>query len=130
MEKAVCDSFVIGFGIFNLLNRLVPPAVIQIVIGIVIIVCGWVLVEAVLYLLAAALLIIGGLLLYDKLKNRVHYIKPWMQIFDYALPIGMLLIGGLFLFNQTAAKDVLLVICGILTILEGAVLLVNTLLED
>lgn len=120
----------IGFGIIDLLQHQIPPAVIKMVIGAVIIVCGWVLVEAVLYILAALMLILGGLLLYDKLKNRVHYQKMWMALLDYALPAGLLLIGALLLFNQTAARDVILVICGILTTIEGAVTLINALTDD
>lgn len=120
----------IGFGVIDLLQHQIPPAVIKMVIGAVIIVCGWVLVEAVLYILAALMLILGGLLLYDKLKNRVHYQKLWMAFLDYALPAGLLLIGGLLLFNQTAARDVILVICGILTTIEGTVTLINALSDD
>ena len=52
----------IGFGVIDLLQHQIPPAVIKMVIGAVIIVCGWVLVEAVLYILAALMLILGGLL--------------------------------------------------------------------
>ena len=42
----------IVFGIVDLIEKLVPPAVVKMVSGVIVIVCGWVLVEAVLYILA------------------------------------------------------------------------------
>ena len=54
----------ITFGVFDFFHNLVPPAVIKTVIGAIVILCGWVIVEAVLYVLAAALFIVGILLLY------------------------------------------------------------------
>ena len=52
----------IAFAVLDLCNRLVPPAVIKAVVGIVIILCGWTIIEAVLYILAAILLVAGILL--------------------------------------------------------------------
>ena len=38
----------IAFGLVDLWNRLIPPAVVKMVVGAIVILCGWVIVEAVL----------------------------------------------------------------------------------
>lgn len=120
----------IAFGALDIFHREVPPAVIKIVVGVLIIVCGWVLVEAVLYIAAAFLLIAGILLLYDKIKKRVVCDTPILTALEYALPTLCVLIGILFLFHQAVAIEIIFVLSGILTLVEGGVLLVNALLED
>ena len=60
----------IAFGIMDLFDRLFPPAVIKLVVGLVVILCGWVIVGAVLYVVAALLIIAGILLLYEKYDTR------------------------------------------------------------
>ena len=62
----------IAFGVVDFCNVLIPPAVIKTVVGAIVILCGWVIVEAVLYVLAAILLIAGILLLYDKIRNKTN----------------------------------------------------------
>ena len=119
----------IVFGIMDIFSSLVPPAVVKIVVGALIILCGWVIVKAVLYIVAAALLIIGILMLYDKIKKKV-YCKDLLQaIFEFAVPVLFVLIGVMFLFHQGKSVEWVFIISGILTIAEGAVLLVNALLE-
>ena len=53
----VAGISLIVLGIIDLVDRLVPPAVVKIVAGALVVLCGWVIVEAVLYILAAILLI-------------------------------------------------------------------------
>ena len=69
---SVAGVALIALGILDVFNRLIPPAVVKGVAGALIIICGWVLVEAVLYIVAALLLISGILLLYDKIKKGVR----------------------------------------------------------
>lgn len=121
---------VIVLGIIDLLQTMVPPAVVKIVVGGLIILCGWVLVEAVLYLVAAILLIGGILLLYDKIKRRVHCFKLWQTIVEYAIPSMLIFIGVLLLFNQGETINFIFVFSGILTVIEGGLLLVNALVEE
>ena len=47
----------IVLGVVDIVNKLVPPAVVKMVSGTLVILCGWALVEAVLYILAGGLLI-------------------------------------------------------------------------
>ena len=120
----------IAFGVLDLWHSLVPPAVLKIVTGVVIILCGWLLVQAVLYIVAALLLAVGILLLYDKLKKKVCYKAWYLTLMEYATPSLMILIGVLFLFYQTGIVDFIFIVSGIFTLLEGGVLLANAFIEE
>ena len=120
----------IVFGALDVFHREVPPAVIKIVTGALLIVCGWVLIEAVLYIAAAILLIAGILLLYDKIKKRVVCDTLLLTALEYAVPSLFVLIGFLLLFHQAVAIEIIFVFSGILTLIEGGVLLANALLEE
>ena len=122
---SIAGACLIVLGIVDLFHRYVPPAVIKIVSGIVIIVCGWVLVEAVLYIVAAMLLIAGTLLLYDKIKKRVRCDTLLWTVLEYALPSVFIVIGALLLCHQVFALEIIFVITGILTLIEGSILLVE-----
>ncbi len=122
---SIAGACLIVLGVVDICHRYVPPAVIKIVSGILIIVCGWALVEAVLYIVSAMLLIAGILVLYDKIKKRVHCDTLFRTVLEYALPSVFILIGCLLLFHQTVALEIIFVLTGILTLIEGAILLVE-----
>lgn len=120
----------IVLGVVDIVQQSAPPAVIKIVSGIFVIVCGWTVVEAVLYIVAAALLILGILLLYDKIKHRVICANLLYAICEYAVPIVCILLGILLLFHRGAAVNFVFIGCGILTIIEGGLILFNTFSEE
>ena len=114
-------------GIMDLLSRAIPTALVKMVGGVVIIVCGWALFSAVLYILAAVLLILGLLLIYYKFKHKIVGRTPFYTFCEYIVPVFYLIIGGLLLFNQAGSVNVILVICGVLTIIQGGLFLFNSL---
>ena len=120
----------IVFGALDFFHHFIPPAVIKVVSGTLIIVCGWVLVEAVLYLASAMLLIFGILLLYDKLKKGIVCDSWLFTLLEYAAPVFCIAIGALFLFHQAFAIELVFIIAGIFTTLEGAAQLINALSDD
>ena len=61
----------IALGVVDIVHDKIPTAVVKIVVGALMIVCGWTIIEAVLYIVAGLVLICGFLLLYDKLKKHV-----------------------------------------------------------
>ena len=122
---SIAGACLVVLGIVDLFHRCVPPAVIKIISGIVIIVCGWVLVEAVLYIVAAMLLIAGTLLLYDKIKKRVRCETLLKTVLEYVLPSVFIVIGCLLLCHQAFALEITFVVTGILTLIEGSILLVE-----
>ena len=76
-----------------------------------------------------AILIFGILLVYYKVKKRVRGRTPFHTLCEYAIPAFFIAIGLLLLFHRSAAVEIVLVICGVLTVLEGGVFLFNTLSE-
>ena len=119
----------IVLGIIDLVNKLVPPAVVKIVAGALVVLCGWVIVEAVLYILAAILLIFGILLLYYNIKNNVRGCTFWETILEYATPSICIAIGILLLFHTGAIVNFVFIASGVLAFLEGCIMLYEALIN-
>ena len=115
----------IVFGVVDMIQSLIPPAVIKIVGGFLLIISGWLVVEAVLYVLAACLLVFGILLLYDELKHGSRCGAGLRNICLYAVPSICIFLGVLLLFQQSLTLSFIFVVGGVLTIIEGALLLFN-----
>lgn len=115
----------IVLGVMDLVQKRIPPAVVHLVVGIIIIVCGWAIVGAVLYLLAGVLLIAGILLLYEKMKAHVKCTTWYYTLCEYAVPVLCIVIGILLLFNQGNTVNWVFVVSGIVTIVEGGLLFVD-----
>ncbi len=120
----------IAFGILDFINKRIPPAVVKTVAGVVVIVCGWAIVGAVLYVVAGVLLIAGILLLYEKIKAKTRCATWYLTLCEYAMPALFIVIGILLLFNQGNTVDWVFILSGCFTVAEGGVLLVNALSDD
>ena len=120
----------IAFGVMDLFDRLFPPAVIKLVVGLVVILCGWVIVGAVLYVVAALLIIAGILLLYEKIRSKDTCSSLFYTLCEYAIPAVFLVIGTLFLFNQGNTVSWVFLLGGAFTIVEGGLLLVGAFSSD
>ena len=120
----------IVFGVIDLINKNFPHAVVKIVCGVVIIICGWVIVSAVLYVLAGLLLIAGILLLYEKIRCGKKAETLLKTIIEYAIPVLCIVIGILLMFNQNNTVKLVFIFGGILTIIEGGLLLAGAVLDD
>lgn len=126
----IAGGCLIVVGVVDACNRLLPPAVIKIVSGLLLIICGWAVVRAVLYIVAALLLVGGILLLYDKIKRRCKCEKLLFTISEYATIGIMIFIGFLLLFHQAQAVNVIFIVSGVLTIIEGGLLLANAFNQE
>lgn len=113
----------IVFGIADVIENAIPPAVIKIVGGVLTIICGWWLVEAVLYVLSAVLLICGILLLYDKIKRKVRCDSFLAAACEYAATVVCIAVGFLLLFHQKLSVNFIFVFSGLLTLVAGGVML-------
>lgn len=120
----------ISFGVMDLFSRLFPPAVIKLVVGLVVVLCGWVIVEAVLYVVAALLIIAGILLLYEKIRSKDTCATLFYTLCEYAIPAVFLVIGTLFLFNKGSGTTWVFYLSGAFTIVEGGLLLVGAFASD
>ena len=120
----------VALGVMDLLNKLVPPAVVKLVAGVVVVICGWAIISAVLYVVAAGLIIVGILMLYEKVRNHAQCATLWQTVCEYAMPAVFLVIGILLLFNQGNTVAWVFIISGILTVLEGGLLLIDAFYDD
>ena len=128
--SVVAGISLIVLGLVDLFADGVAPAVVKIVVGLMVIICGFAVVRAVVYVVSAALLIVGILLLYDKLKNGTRCMDVSQKICEIALPSICILIGILLLFHNAKLMNMIFVICGILSLVEGGLILFNALGED
>ena len=120
----------IAFGIIQWIKGQIVLAIIKAVIGIVLIICGWTVVSAVLYVLAAAVMITGILLLYEQLKNQGCGATLLQKIAAFAYPIVCILIGFFLLFNNDNEAQWVFIVSGSLTVLEGGLLLLSAFALD
>ena len=116
----------IVLGVIELLQKCVTPAVIKIVFGGLIIFFGWTIVTAVVYIIAAMILIVGILALYDCIRFKLRGLSGEELVRTLLTPVVCILIGLTLFFNQW---DWIFVLAGILTVLEGGVILWNVLCE-
>ncbi len=117
----------IAFGILDMIEKRIPPAVVKTVVGVIIIICGWAIVSAVLYILAGVLLVAGILLVYEKCKTRVRCATWYHTLVEYAVPLLCIVIGVLLLFNQGNTVGWVFVVSGSFTVIEGGFLLIDAL---
>ena len=88
------------------------------------------MVSAVLYVLAAAVMITGILLLYEQLKNQGCGATLLQKIAAFAYPIVCILIGFFLLFNNDNEAQWVFIFSGSLTVLEGGLLLFSAFALD
>ncbi len=117
-------------GVVDIFSHSVPLALVKIIAGVLLTICGWALVEAVLYILSGILLIFGSLVLYDQIKNHPHCNSLWQKLLVYATPVICIAIGILLLFHRESTLNFIFIVSGVLSVVEGGVLLITSFLEE
>lgn len=114
-------------GVMDFLNKDNVQGGIKLAAGIIAIALGWLIVDIVLYLVAAILVVVGGVGLYHEIKWNVHC-KWTVDVFlIYVKPSLCVIIGLLLFFNAFAWA---FYVAGAITVLEGCVLLVDALRKE
>ncbi len=126
----VAGGCCIALGVVDIFNRRVAQSVIKLISGLLLIICGWALVEAVLYILAGILLIFGILAVYDKIRSGCGHTTLLKAVLSYAVPVISIALGLLLLFQSLADVGVLLIISGVLLIVAGVMILIESLLWE
>ena len=116
----------VSLGLIELVRKDVTSAVIKIAMGSLIIFLGWMLVSAIVYLLATLLLILGVLTAYDYARCRLKFTRFLEAIFELIPSILCLLIGIILFFN---AFEWCFIVAGILTVFLGGFVFGTTLSE-
>ena len=108
-------------GILSILANIKEVGIIKIIVGVVLIVMGWVVGVAILYVLSVLFILYGILNLYNLIKAKVT------SILLYVMPIMQLVIGVALLFNMGRTVNVIFIIIGICLIIDGIIELVGVL---
>lgn len=120
----------VALGVLDVIKGTLPTALLKILFGLIVAVCGWFLVEAVFYVIAACLLALGGYVLYKRLRENRCDGAPLSLICEYALPVVSIAVGVLLLLHQTALMNIIFVLCGLLTVLAGVTLFLCTAQDE
>lgn len=125
----VAGVSLILLGVVDIFDKCIPQSIVKILSGVFVIICGWVAVRAVLYIVSAVLLIGGILLLYEKIKNGAKNTQLPYIVCEYAKIILCIVIGVLFLFHRGTAVVFVFNAGGVLALLEGGVILIDAFSE-
>jgi len=132
LKRDVISYAMTAFGIvmiilavLDLVDRLVVPAIIKAVIGVMAIVFGWVIVSAALYIMAALLIIYGLVQVYELARTHVKANRVGYTILIYAIPLASVAAGLCLLFYQNGTVDWVFIVTGVLLIIEGVLSLAD-----
>ncbi len=126
----ILGSICIAFGLMDFFNRAWVLAIVKGVIGGVVILFGIFALTAVLYLLAGCMLVLGVLLLYERIKARGYCVSLFQKIIAYTLPCVCLLVGVFLLFSGSKENAWVLVVNGVLVFIGGGLLFVDGIVND
>ena len=123
VAMTILGVVLIVLAVLDLLDHQTFPAIVKAVFGVVVLIFGWAITTAALYLLAAVLLIWGIYELYAKLKVHLKGNSVWLTVMLYIAPILNILLGLLLLFNQNGTVAWVFIVTGVLLIVDGVMLL-------
>lgn len=127
IAMTVIGVAMIVMGVLDAIDHRVPPAIVKCVFGVVLIAFGLLLMEVVLYLLAAALVIYGSIELYNNIRYKVRGYVLWDTVIMYATPVMWLIIGMLLFFNMNATVEGVFIAAGIFMLIQAVLLFVEEL---
>lgn len=104
--------------VIDFVNKQTQAGIIKTIIGVVILVLGWVFVEIALYLIAGVLIILGisqiiSAIKLSKLCNAVQ------KVFMFVKPVATLAAGLCLFFNKGGTMDWIFFLVGVLILIEG-----------
>ena len=127
VAMTVLGVVLIVMAVLDLLDHQPFPAIVKAVFGVVVLVFGWAITTAALYILAAVLLIWGIYELYAKLRVHLKGNTVGLTVMLYIAPILNILLGLLLLFNQGGTVAWVFIVVGVLLIVDGVMLLCGAL---
>ena len=111
--------------VVDLIDRIIPAAIVKAVIGVLAIVFGWVLVSAALYVMAALLIIYGLVQIYEMIRAKVKASKAVYTLLLYAVPAASIAAGLCLFINQSGTITWVFILTGVLLLIEGVLSLAN-----
>lgn len=111
------------WGVLDLFDRKIETALLKIAGGAAAILFGWLIVSAVLYVLAVALMIFGVWLLYVRIRESKGCVPVGEVILHCALPVACMLTAFFLFFNDGGAAAWAFILSGICMVIVGGLFL-------
>ena len=121
----VFGAVLVVLAVVDLIDHIIPAAIIKAVIGVLAIVFGWTLFSAALYILAALLIIYGLVQIYELARAKVRASKGAYTLLIYAVPAVSIAAGLCLFINQGGTVTWVFILTGVLLIIEGVLSLAN-----
>lgn len=115
----VCGIAVLISALMDFIGKRMESGAVKAVIGVCILVFGWVFVELAFYILAAAIIIMGVTQIVNIRKYGPHGVTFKDNAFIYGKSVLTVIAGACLLFNQGGAINGVFIATGILLIVEG-----------
>ncbi len=119
----ILGAALIVAAVLDLIKQDWISCIIKAIIGVVVIVFGWVLLDAARIVLAVVVLIYGALQVFDAIKNVASNKSLLAKILSFIQPVIVVVIAICLFINSPA----LYIVAGVFFILEGALGLVSEL---
>lgn len=112
--------------LFDFVNKFTNIGIVKAVIGLCILVFGWMFINLALYILAASIIVMGLLQIANIHRFAPINLTMKESIMLYIKPIVTVLAGACLFFNQGGTISWIFVVTGILLIAEGVLELVDS----
>ena len=120
----IIGAVAIIMGIVDLANKRTTPGFVKAVVGVCVIVFGWMFVDIALYLVAAVLLIQGLTQIVAAVKNKATN-NAIQKVIAAIRPLACVVAGVCLLFNKGGTVDWIFILTGILMTVDGVLALAD-----
>ena len=119
---SIAGIMLLVLGVLDVLSKDTLIGMIKFVFGVLVLALGWLIVSAVLYVLAVAVIVLAVWWIYELWRVCCIRPKSWLFALRYLQPVLLIAIGVLLFFHQGENTEWLFVMSGIFTVVEGALL--------
>lgn len=105
--------------LMDFLAKMTNLAIIKAVVGVCILVFGWLFVNLALYILAAGIILMGLLQISGVHKNMPVNLTSGEKCMEYLKPVVTVVAGACLLLNQSGTISWVFIATGVLLILQG-----------
>ncbi len=118
----VVGVVLICVGIIELLNKLYVESAVEIAVGIVVITCGWTILDITL-LVIGIVAIIYGIYLFATLIPKYKNMKGYDLVANILAPLFVIIVGILLVVSKWQLSNAIFIVLGILSIVDGIFML-------
>lgn len=110
---------VLVFALLDFRAKLTNAAIVKGVVGLCILVFGWIFVDLAIYILAAGIILTGLLQISSIKQYSPVNLDTNEKLFIYARPVMMVVAGACLLLNKNGTIDWVFVLVGALLVIQG-----------